>query len=93
MTIIVSLPDKILSGEDKDLDRHILEQLALEGFKSGQISTAQVRRIPGFESRFQVYGSATRHGGLNLDKRPYYRMRAYPISTRESGRQFSWPRN
>jgi hypothetical protein len=55
MAITISLPDEVLSGDDKDIARNILEQVALEGFKSGQLSTAQVRRILGFESRFQVH--------------------------------------
>ena len=61
MTITVSLPDEILSGDDKDIARNILEQVALEGFKSGQIGTAQVRRILGLESRFQVYEFLAAH--------------------------------
>jgi predicted HTH domain antitoxin len=61
MAITISLPDEVLSGDDKDIARNILEQVALEGFKSGQLSTAQVRRILGFESRFQVHEFLATH--------------------------------
>lgn len=61
MAITVSLSDEILMGDDNDVARNILEQVALEGFKSGQLSTAQVRRILGFESRFQVHEFLAAH--------------------------------
>ena len=61
MTITVSLPDEILEGDHKDIARNILEQVALEGFTSGQLSTAQIRRILGFESRWQVHEFLAAH--------------------------------
>ena len=61
MPVIVSLPDEILADASEDIGRKVLEQLALEGFKSGQLTAAQVRRILGFESRFQVYDFLAAH--------------------------------
>lgn len=42
--------------------REVLEQVALDGFKSGQLTTAQVRRILGLESRLGVYDFLAAHG-------------------------------
>ena len=61
MPITVSLPDEILLNDQEDISRHLLEQVALEGFKSDQLSTSQVRRILGFDSRFQVYEFLATH--------------------------------
>ena len=55
MTLTVSLPDEIFASDNGDLARGVLEQVALIGFKSGQLTTAQVRRLLGFESRLQVH--------------------------------------
>ena len=62
MPVTVSLPDEILAGDSRDLSRKILEQVALDGFRSGQITTSQIRQILGFESRLQVYEFLAAHG-------------------------------
>jgi Uncharacterised protein family (UPF0175) len=62
MPVTVSLPDEILASDGGDIARRVLEQVALDGFKSGQLTTAQVRRILGFESRLQVYDFLAAHG-------------------------------
>ena len=62
MTVTVSLPDEILLQDSDEVSRRVLEQVALDGFKSGQLTTAQVRRILGFESRLQVYDFLAAHG-------------------------------
>jgi hypothetical protein len=61
MPLTVSLSDEILSSDKGEISRKILEQVALEGFKSGQLTTAQIRRILGFESRIQVYEFLAAH--------------------------------
>src|SRR5438128_2058410 len=38
------------------------KQVALDGFRSDQLTTAQVRRILGFESRLEVYDFLAAHG-------------------------------
>jgi predicted HTH domain antitoxin len=53
---------EILSGDARNLPRKILEQVALDGFKSGQFTTSQVRRILGFDSRMQVHEFLAAHG-------------------------------
>ena len=45
-----------------DLPRRVLEQVALEGFKSGQLTIAQARRLLGFETRMQVHDFLAAHG-------------------------------
>lgn len=62
MTITVSLPDEILSNDAHNLPRKILEQVALDGFRSGQLTTSQVRQILGFDSRMQVHEFLAAHG-------------------------------
>jgi predicted HTH domain antitoxin len=62
MPVTVSLPDEILEDDARNLPRAILEQVALEGFKSGQLTTSQVRRILGFETRMQVHEFLAAHG-------------------------------
>ena len=61
MIVTVSLPDEILQDSD-EVSRRVLEQVALDGFKSDQLTTAQVRRILGFESRLEVYNFLAAHG-------------------------------
>ena len=62
MTVTFSLPDEILLQDSDEVSRMVLEQVALDGFKSGQLTTAQVRRILGFESRLEVYDFLAAHG-------------------------------
>ncbi len=67
MTVTVSLPDEILLQDSDEVSRRVLEQVALDGFKSGQLTTAQVRRILGFESRLEVYDFLAAHGVPRVD--------------------------
>ena len=62
MIVTVSLPDEILLQDSDEVSRRVLEQVALDGFKSGQLTTAQVRRILGFESRLEAYDFLAAHG-------------------------------
>ncbi len=62
MPVTVSLPDEILASDSEDVSRKVLEQVALDGFRSGQLTAAQVRRILGLDSRLQVYEFLAAHG-------------------------------
>jgi predicted HTH domain antitoxin len=62
MTITVSIPEEMLTGESDDVARQVLERVALEGFKSGQLTIAQVRRLLGFETRMQTHEFLADHG-------------------------------
>ena len=57
MTIQLNLPEDIARalGAGQDLSRAAMESLALEGYRSERLSEEQVRRMLGFESRFQVH--------------------------------------
>ena len=58
MTITLSLPADIvqlLTENGEDLSRTALESLALQEYRLGRLSEEQVRRMLGFESRFDVH--------------------------------------
>jgi hypothetical protein len=64
-TITVSLPEDIanhLAAGPGDLSRAALEGLALEGYRTGKLSSAQVRRMLGFATRIQVHAFLKEHG-------------------------------
>jgi hypothetical protein len=67
MEVTISIPDEILLQDSSEVSSKVLEQVALDGFKSGQLTTAQVRRILGFESRLQVYDFLAAHGVAWVD--------------------------
>jgi hypothetical protein len=58
VTITLNLPEDIakeLAKQEGDLSRAALESLALEGYRAGHLSEEQVRRMLGFDSRFDVH--------------------------------------
>ena len=64
MTIILNLPEDIakdLARQGEDLSRTALESLALEEYRLGRITEEQMRRMLGFESRFQVHAFLKQH--------------------------------
>ena len=64
MTIVLNLPEDIareLTAHEGDLSRAALESLALEGYRAGHLSEEQVRRMLGFDSRFEVHAFLKRH--------------------------------
>jgi hypothetical protein len=57
MNLTVEIPDEIaarLRTAGGDLSRRVLEGFALEEYKSERLSKAQLRRLLGFETRFEV---------------------------------------
>lgn len=52
MDVQVKIPDKVFS--QTDASRQILEAVALEGYKSEQLTAAQVGKILGFQTRLEV---------------------------------------
>jgi hypothetical protein len=57
MQITLELPEDIARGLEskwKDLPRAALESLALEAYRSGTLTAAEVRRLLGFETRIQL---------------------------------------
>jgi len=65
MQITVELPDDIarrLGASHPDLSRAALEGIALEGARSGDLTTAQVRRLMGFKTGMEVDSFLKAHG-------------------------------
>ncbi len=55
MSVHVDIPTELFNLETGDVSREVLETIAAEGFRSDQLSTAQVRRLLGFQTRFEVH--------------------------------------
>jgi hypothetical protein len=63
--ITLTLPQDIaedLASKWADLPRAVLESLALEGYRAGALTQAQVRRLLGFASLAEVDGFLKQHG-------------------------------
>ncbi len=50
-----------LGRDEPELSRAALEALAIEGARTGKLSTSQVRRLLGFSTRMQVDGFLKSH--------------------------------
>ncbi|HEY3285218.1 MAG TPA: UPF0175 family protein [Armatimonadota bacterium] len=65
MQVTIELPDEIarkLREKSQDLPRQVLESLALESFRSGMLTTVQLRELLGFETRMELDGFLKRSG-------------------------------
>jgi predicted HTH domain antitoxin len=65
MQVTLELPEDIAKGLEskwKDLTRAALESLALEAYRSGALTSAQVRRLLGFQTRYELDGFLKEHG-------------------------------
>lgn len=57
MEVLLQLPDDIverLQTRSEDLSRQALESLAVESYRSGTLTSAEVQRMLGFETRWQT---------------------------------------
>jgi len=64
VNITLQLPEDIaqhLSAEWYDLPRAALESLALEAYRARKLSTEQMRRLLGFQTRFELDGFLKQH--------------------------------
>jgi hypothetical protein len=64
MELILDLPDELsaaLSTSGPDLPRAALEAIALEAYRERKLTTAQLRRLLGFESRYELDGFLKQH--------------------------------
>jgi Uncharacterised protein family (UPF0175) len=64
MNLTVEIPDdlvELLSAEGGDLSRRALEAFALEEYKSGHVTKAELRRLPGFSTRYELDGFLKAH--------------------------------
>lgn len=66
MQVTIELPDdiagEIARGKDAALHRAVLEAVALEGYRSGSLTHAQVGRLLGIDYRFDVDVFLKQHG-------------------------------
>ena len=64
MELSVQIPDDLarrMSADGGDLSRRALEALAIEEFKNGHITKPELRRLLGFETRYQLDGFLKAH--------------------------------
>ena len=63
MEVAIHVPDDVAAAIPwEDVPRHILEQIALEGYQERWLSEEQVRRLLGYDTRFEVHGFLKDHG-------------------------------
>jgi hypothetical protein len=64
MQLTLNLPDELsaaLNIEGQDLGRAAFEAIALEAYREHKLTTAQLRRVLGFESRYELDGFLKQH--------------------------------
>ncbi len=64
MQITVEVPEdnaRHLAADPRELSRATLEAVALEGARSGRLTTEQVRRLLGFSTRYDADGFLKKH--------------------------------
>jgi hypothetical protein len=64
MQVTVEIPDdvaRILAPQGQDPARATLEAVAIEGYRSGALTAYQVRRLLGFETRYELDGFLKTH--------------------------------
>jgi len=65
MQITLDLPEEmsaVLAASGPDLPRAALEAIALEAYREGKLSTAQLRRLLGYQTRVRVHAFLKQHG-------------------------------
>jgi Uncharacterised protein family (UPF0175) len=64
MKVTLDLPEDIaaaLKSRWTDLSRSSLEAIAVEAYRTGVLNESQVRRMMGFETRYEVHGLLKQH--------------------------------
>jgi hypothetical protein len=64
MHLNVEIPDDLaqrLGASGDDLSRRALESFALEEYKAGRLTKAELRRLLGFETRYELDGFLKAH--------------------------------
>ena len=63
--VTLDLPDVLstfLTASGHNLEHAALQAIALEAYREGKLSTAQLRRVLGFQTRTQVHAFLKEHG-------------------------------
>ncbi len=64
MPVTIDLPEDIsaaLTEQWDDVPRRSLEAIAVEAYRTGALTESQIRRMLGFETRFQVHALLKEH--------------------------------
>ena len=64
MRLTLDLPDELsaaLAASGDDISRAAFEAIALEAYRERKLTTAQLRRLLGFESRYELDGFLKQH--------------------------------
>ncbi len=64
MRLVLDLPDELtvaLAGQGCDLSRAAFESIALEAYRERKLTTAQLRRLLGLASRYELDGFLKQH--------------------------------
>jgi hypothetical protein len=64
MEIAIHVPDDIaqrVQAQWDDIPRHVLESFVLDGFRARVLTTEDVRRLLGFETKFEVHAFLKGH--------------------------------
>ncbi len=67
MEVTLNIPDELAAqiiSEGKDPSRTALEALVLEGYRTEQMSEAEIRQLLGFETRMEVHAFLKEHGAF-----------------------------
>jgi uncharacterized protein UPF0175 len=62
--VTLDIPEElsaVLSARGEDLPRAVIESLALEAYRERKLTTAQLRRVLGFENRYELDGFLKAH--------------------------------
>ena len=62
--VTLDIPEElsaVLSSRGEDLPRAVIESLALEAYRERKLTTAQLRRVLGFENRYELDGFLKAH--------------------------------
>jgi hypothetical protein len=73
MSLSIEVPDDVKSALEVqwgDLSRHLRENLALDGYRQGLLSLAQVRRLLGFSTRWEAQQFLGGRGVAVFDSEP-----------------------
>ncbi len=64
MQLTLDIPDElsaVLAASGQDLPRAAFEAIALEAYRERKVTTAQLRRLLGFASRYELDGFLKQH--------------------------------
>ena len=64
MEVTINLPDDVAQRVQAlvvDLSRRVLEELVLEGYRARILGESDIRRLLGFETRFEVHDFLCEH--------------------------------